>query len=144
MKVQTRYFGEVEIQDEKVITFEEGLPGFEDFKKFAVLDTEKGTFNYLQCIEDKNVCFVVTDPYEFKEDYAPHISEGYFEKLGGGDSKEFIIWVIACLKEDMAKSTINLAGPLLINLNTKKAIQVIIEDKKYKSRHTLEELLEEE
>lgn len=137
MKLTTRNFGEIEVLEEKLIIFEEGLPGFEALHKFVMIESEEGVFHYLQSVEDTNVCFVITDPYAFFESYAPTISEKYFEKLGGGEDDDFAIYAVVCIKDPLSESTINLAGPLLIQTEYKKAIQVITEDKQYSPRQKL-------
>ena len=137
MKLNTRNFGEIEIKGEKIITFEEGLPGFETLRQFAFIESKEGVFNYLQSLEEANLCFVIADPYLIFQDYAPVINESYFEKLGGGDNDVFAIYSIVCIREDIADSTINLAGPILIQTEYKKGIQVITEDKKYSVRQKL-------
>lgn len=137
MKVDTRNFGTIDIEEDKIITFNEGLPGFEELHKFALIESKEGIFNYLQSLERCEICFIITDPYRFYEDYAPIIGESYFEKLGGGSDDEFVIYSVVCIKDSLKNSTINLAGPLLIHINNKMAVQVITEDKKYNTRHQL-------
>ena len=137
MKINTRNFGEIEIDQEKIIEFDEGLPGFEELHHFSFIDSEEGVFNYLQCVDNTDVCFVITDPYEVDEHYAPIINESYFEKLGNGKNEEFVLFSIVCLREPISESTINLAGPLLIHAENKKGIQVITEDKKYSTKEKL-------
>lgn len=141
MKIKTKCFGQVEISEEKVIHFEEGIPGFEELHDFAYIDSEDGVFNYLQSIENEAICFVVIDPYQYMEDYAPVISENYFQKLGGGATEDFILLTVTCIRDNVEESTVNLAGPLLINVENKKGVQVITEDKKYTTRHKLMSLL---
>lgn len=137
MKFKTRCFGELEVDEAKIIHFEEGLPGFEDLHRFVFIDSEDGIFNYLQSLEEQMICFVVIDPYMIEPSYAPVIHESYFTKLGGGENDDFVLLSIVCLKDKMEDSTLNLAGPLLIQHHTKKAIQVVCEDKKYTTKHKL-------
>lgn len=141
MRLNTRNFGEIEVEDQKVIMFEEGIPGFEMLKKFTFVDSEDDIFNYLQSIENTDICFIIVDPYKFVKDYAPVINESYFQKLGGGASEEFVLFSIVCLKNCIEESTINLAGPLLIHSEYKKGVQVVTEDKKYRVNHKLINLL---
>ncbi len=131
-------------QKNKVITFEEGIPGFEELTQFTLLEEEKtDTFVYLQSIENEHICFVITDPYKFKEDYAPVINESYFDKLGGGADEEFALYAVVCLKENIEESTLNLAGPILIHTKNMKGIQVITEEKIYRTKHRIVDLLKE-
>ena len=141
MKIETRFFGKQEILDDKIIYFEEGIPGFESLHKFAYIDSEEGPFNYLQSIEQKEVCFIIADPHEIMPDYAPTINESYFEKLGGGENEDFGMFGVVVLKKEFKESTINLAGPILINKKTKKAVQVITEEKKYTTKYKFAECI---
>lgn len=137
MKFKTRCFGELEVEETKIIHFEEGLPGFEYLHNFVFIDSEDGVFNYLQSLEEQMICFVVIDPYMIEPNYAPVIHENYFTKLGGGTNEDFVLLAIVCLKDKMEESTLNLAGPLLIHTDTKKAVQVVCEDRKYTTKHKL-------
>ena len=143
MKVTTRNFGEIEVQDEKVITFKEGMPGFEHLHQFIFLDSENKNFHYLQSIEDGNICFVIINPYQFMEDYAPVITEEYFDKLGGGDNEQFALYNVVCLRLPKEESTVNLAGPIVIHIERKLGIQVVTEEKMYSHRHNLMTLIKE-
>ncbi len=144
MKIDTYTFGSIEISDDKVITFGDGLPGFEKLRKFSIIEAEgEESFRYLQSLEDGSICFTIVDPYLFKKDYAPIIGEVYFEKLGGGPDSDFAIYSIACLKEPIEESTLNLAGPILIHVHNRLGIQVITEEKMYKTKHKIVDLLKE-
>lgn len=143
MQIDTRNFGNIEVLEEKIIYFKEGLPGFEKLKQFILLEEGESPFHYLQAIEDKDICFVIADPYYFRKDYAPVINESYFKKLGEGDNEAFALYAITCLKEPMQESTLNLAGPLLIHVENKLGVQVITEDKIYTTKHKLIDLMQE-
>ena len=135
MKITTRSFGEIEVSEDKIITFEEGIPGFESLQRFIILESEEGAFHYLQSVDNGDVRFVIADPYQLIKEYAPVINESYFEKLGGGNNEEFAVYSVVCFREPIDESTINLAGPILIQTEYRKGIQVITEDKKYSPRH---------
>jgi flagellar assembly factor FliW len=143
MIVHTRSFGDIEVNDEKIIIFNEGIPGFENLKQFIFIEEAHSQFHYLQSTQDGNVCFVITDPYYFKKDYTPTIKESYFEKLGGGDNQEFSLYSIITLKDNIESSTINLAGPLLIHVESRQGIQIIVEDEAYNTKHKIVDLLKE-
>lgn len=143
MKVQTRNFGEIEIDEEKVITFKEGIPGFEELRKFILMEDEESEFCFLQSIEDGRIVFTVIEPYKIKEDYKPAINEGYFEKLGGGYTEEFTLYNIITIREKLEDTTINLNAPLLIHVERRLGVQAITEDNTYKIRQSLMELIAE-
>lgn len=142
MKLNTRNFGDIEIDDDKIIEFEEGLPGFEHLHGFVFVDSDEGVFDYLQAVEDMDICFIITNPHTFVEAYAPRIQESYFEKLGGGATEDFTLFSIVCLKRPLEASTMNLAAPILIQIEHKKGIQVILEDKKYTAKYKFMETME--
>ena len=144
MKIDTLIFGSIEINEDKVITFNDGLPGFESLKQFTIIEVEETKpFKHLQSLESKGICFTIIDPYFLKEDYAPIINESYFEKLGGGIDIEFVVYSIVTLKTSIEESTVNLAGPLLIHVENKIGVQVITEDLTYTTKHKLAELIKE-
>ena len=133
---------ESNITETKVIEFPEGLPGFENLTKFIILEEpDAKEFMHLQSVEEKDVSFLITDPYRFKTDYAPIINEAYFEKLGGGADDEFVLYTIACIRENVKDSTLNLAGPILIHTKNKKGIQVVTEDKAYSTKTKIADLV---
>lgn len=134
---------EKETRQEQVITFKEGIPGFEELTQFIMLEDEDGVFCYLQAMEDEHVVFPIINPYLLKKDYAPNINESYFEKLGGGKSEEFTLFAIATIKDNIQESTLNLQGPLLIHIEKRIGIQAIVEDKVYQTRHKIADLMEE-
>lgn len=143
MVLNTRQFGEIDFDEKKQIVFQEGIPGFELLKKFIVIEDkdENSPFSYLQSTEDGDVAFVVTDPYCLKEKYEPQIQEIYFEKLGGGEDADFVLLAIITIPKSIKDSTINLKAPLLIQLEKREGIQVILEDKRYQTKHRLMELM---
>ena len=143
MKLQTRHFGEIEIDENKQIVFTEGLPGFEDLKAFILLEDIDSPFCYLQSLDQGDITFTIIDPLRVKKDYAPYIHENYFDKLGGGNTSEFIMYSIVTLREPIEETTVNLQAPLLIHTDRRVGVQAIVEDKSYKVRHKLVELIGE-
>lgn len=129
-------------ENKKIIKFQEGIPGFENLKDFVLQVDEQSSFCYLQSVEQEAVCFVVVEPYRFKEDYTPNISETYFAKLGGGSSEEFMVYAIVTLGKTIQTSTINLQAPILIHVEGRMGVQAIVENENYDRRTKIEDLLE--
>ena len=140
MKVQTRYFGEIEVSEEKQIFFKEGIPGFEELKRFILIEEKDSSFCQLQSVEKREISFTIIDPFKIKKDYAPNIREDYFETIGGGKTEEFALYVIVKGGETLEDTTVNLQGPLLIQVEKRQGIQVIVEEG-YTTRHKLIDLL---
>lgn len=146
MKLQTRNFGEIDFNEQAIITFENGIPGFNELKKYILIEDqeENSPFSYLQSVEDGNISFILANPYTFKKDYRAEIKEEYVAALGGGSVEDFSIYVIVTLQESIETATLNLLAPIILQAHTKKAKQVILEHSGYTTRHKLLELLNEE
>jgi flagellar assembly factor FliW len=145
MLLNTRDFGTIEIDETKKITFKEGIPGFEKFKGYILIEDtdEDSPFAYLQCIEDAAVCFVIADPYVFMPGYSPDIKEQYLEMLGGGTADDFSVFAIVTIPTGFEDSTLNLLSPLIIQNETRLGKQVILEGTDYTTKHRITELLTE-
>jgi flagellar assembly factor FliW len=143
MKLQTKYFGEIEVVGDKVITFPHGIIAFEDKKKYVLIDSEdeKLPISWLQSIDDPNLAFVVMDPFVFKKDYEFDIPQDAITELGIKEPEDVHILVILVIPENIRKMTANLLAPLVININTKQGKQVILDDTRYTTKHLIMEEL---
>ena len=142
MILNTRHFGEIAIREEEIITFEEGLPGFENAKKFAILDTcapgeeeDESPFKWLQCVDDPMLAFAIANPFVFRSDYDIELNDETIEILGIEKESDVVLYAITVVPEDIKKTSINLKAPLVINLKNKKGMQVILDTNKYGVRH---------
>ena len=130
MKIETRDFGNIDIDERDVITFTQSIFGFESYKKFVIInDISIGTdIMWLQSLENKNICFVVFNPYSVCEDYSPTITKDYLNKVDAQSEESLSYAVIAVIPENIKNTTVNLKSPIIINHKNKKAIQVILDD----------------
>jgi flagellar assembly factor FliW len=143
MLLKTKHFGEIEIDENKIIKFEDGLPGFDKLKKYTLLYNEENEspFKWLQSVDEPNLAFVVIDPFYIKSDYDIEISEEIMAKLGIEKPEDVDIYSIVVVPEDITKMSTNLKAPVIINTNKSKGAQIILEADTYKIRHyILEEL----
>ncbi len=131
MKINTRIFGEVDIADEKIVTFPQGIIGFPDLNRFTLIfDEEKGVnagIRWLQSIDEPNFAMPVMDPLFVKTDYNPQVEDAIFDTIGGIDNDEVLVLVTVTVPKEIKKMTVNLKGPIIINAVTRKAIQVIVD-----------------
>ncbi|MDR5659773.1 flagellar assembly protein FliW [Serpentinicella sp. ANB-PHB4] len=143
MKITTKNFGEIEINEKSVIDFIDGIPGFDHLKKFVLIENpeEDMQFHWLQSVDDGDVAFVVINPFLFKPDYDFEISENTIIKLQLEDPKDVAIYSIVVVPEDLTKMTANLAAPIVINTKNKKGKQVLLDSDKYSKRHYIMEEL---
>ena len=138
MKIQTSYFGEIEIDASHILHFEHGIPGFEEEKQFILLPIEEDSaFQVLQSIQTENLSFIVTDPYAVAIGYSFDLDDASIHTLQIKSEKEVAVFAIVSLKDTLAQSTVNLKAPIVINTTNKKAKQVILNNEAYAIRQPL-------
>ena len=138
MIIQTRLFGEIEIEDEKILTFPSGLVGMKNLKRFVILDTEKDKpFRWLVALDDPNTAFLVIEPRIFRPDYKVAVQRNELVQLGIAKETDVLILAIVTLYKDPKTLTANLQGPILINADNRMGKQVIITENQYSSRHDI-------
>ncbi len=143
MNIMTKNFGKIEVNENQIIYFEEGIPGFRDLKEYVLIEDTESAFCYLQSIQEGNISFIMINPYLLKKDYTINIKEQYIEALGGGEDKEFSIYVIATILDTVEKATVNLVAPVLIQNEKRQGMQIILENTKYTTRHKIIDLMNE-
>ena len=139
MNIQTKFLGEVEIQQSEIITFENGLPGFQQYTKYILLGLDADLpLALLQSTEDEQVGFVVGYPFAFKSDYIFDLSEDDKEQLLLEKESDVATYTVITLKENFADSTINLLAPIIINTKQKLGKQIVLQDsEKYPLRYQI-------
>lgn len=146
MKLNTRIFGEVEIADEKVITFENGIIGFPELRHFVLLhDEEKGTsagIRFLQSVEEPSFAMPVMDPLVVKPDYDPQVNDELLLGLGNLTPDNILVLVTVTVPADIKQMTVNLQGPFVINVEERKANQIIVEGNAFPVKYPIYEILQ--
>ena len=130
LKIHSRPFGEIEISEKQILTFKEGLFGFDNYEKFALIEEEsQAPFQWLQSLEEKDLAFIVIQPGFFLEGYNPLLTEEELAEIGLQKTEQgFILLIVTIPNEDMSKMTANLQGPVVINPEQKIAKQYISRD----------------
>lgn len=145
MKITTRIFGEIEIADDKIIVFENGIIGFPDLKNFALIhDEEKGTntgIRFMQSLDEPNFAMPVMDPLLVKPDYDPKVDDELLASAGNISSDNILVLVTATIPGDLTKMSVNLQGPFIINVEEHKACQIIVENGDYPVKFPIYEIL---
>ena len=135
MLANTKFFGEVELADEKVLEFPNGLIGFENYKKFAIMYDEeskgKTRISWLQSLEEPLLALPVIDPLAIVEEYVPVIEDELLETLGNPADEDLLFLLAMTVPSDMTKVTANMKAPIIINAATKKGVQLIVENEDY-------------
>lgn len=146
MKVQTKIFGEIDIEDEKVIDFPGGIIGFPEMTKFTLLfDEEKkpASIHWLQSLDEPAFAMPVINPLILKEDYNPQVDDDVLKDIQPFDAENLLVLVTMTIPHDLKEMTINLRGPLLINSDTRKGVQIIVEDESCPVKFKIYDILEE-
>lgn len=146
MEAETRLFGEVDIADDKIITLEQGMIGFPDLIHFALIfDEEKeektNSIMWLQSMDDGDIAFPVMMPHIVKEDYKPNVNEELIEPLGELTDDNTYILVTVTVPRKVEDFSVNLKAPIVINSDTNKGAQIIVEDD-YPVKYRVYEILQ--
>ena len=145
MKLATRIFGEVEIDESKIISFPNGIIGFPDLKKFVLMyDEEKGTdtIKWLQSIDEPTFAMPVMDPLVVCPDYKPEVDSNTVDLIGELDNNDLLILVTVTVPHDLKQMTVNLMGPFIINVKECKAVQTIVDNDEYPVKFPIYEILQ--
>ena len=132
MQAKTRLFGTIDISDDKIIVLESGMIGFPDMRHFALIfDAEKksgGKIKWLQSMDEPEMAFPVMDPTFIKKDYNPSINEEILKPLGKLTEENTFVLTTVTVPRELEKMSINLKAPIIINSETNKGAQIIVED----------------
>ncbi len=141
MKLETERFGEIDIDEDLIVTFPNGLPGFEDLRQFIFIQENQDLpMAYMQSVEDGEVSFIIINPFAFVPNYEFELAEADEVELEIHNQEELRVWVIMNAGETLESSTINLLAPLIINFEAKICKQVVLHDTSYSTKHPLNSL----
>lgn len=145
MTLQTKVFGEVTVEEEKIITFPGGIVGFPDLTQFTLLhdeDDDVATIHWLQSLQEPGFAMPVMDPLLVKEDYNPEIEDELLKVLGEWEQDDLLVLVTVSVPQELKKMTMNLKGPIIINSVNRRACQVIVEGDAYKVKFPIYDILQ--
>ncbi|MFP3906267.1 MAG: flagellar assembly protein FliW [Acidimicrobiales bacterium] len=136
MLIESERLGAVEVDDTKVLTFPDGLLGFPDARRFALLDAgDDGTYFWLQALDDPHLAFLAAVPWAFFPDYEPELSTPDQEALGLTDPADALVLCLLTFSDEAV--TANLLGPLIVNAATREGRQIVLGDSDYSARMPL-------
>lgn len=136
MNIETKYLGAVDVKEQDIWTFEQGIPGFPEETRFVILPLpENEIYFILQSIEKPELGFVIVNPFFFFKDYSFDIDDASVEQLGLEQEADTLVYTILTIQDPFEKTTANLQAPLILNTKNKKAKQLILSDSQYKTKH---------
>lgn len=137
MKTITTRFGQIEYDPENTLHFPAGMVGFPQLRDFIVMPNKKqGPLFWIQSTDDADIAFVLTDPSNFFLDYGVIPDETERQLLQITDEDEVFILAVVTVPPDQ-NITLNLSAPILFAPKTNRAIQVIVDDPRYKTKTPL-------
>lgn len=144
MKIDSKPYGEIEVDTDKIITFSDGLLGFEDVHEYVVIGKEEERpFEWLQAVHDPGLAFVVISPRVVRPDYHLNLGHQDAQELDVDQAENLLVYCLVTIPEDNPDNmTVNLRGPVVINDQTFEGKQIINQDDRYTVRHSLQEELE--
>ena len=136
-KFASEKLGEIEYDEGQVIDLADGVLGFPGLRLYVLIDHEGGPFMWLQSLEEPAIAFVVIDPWLFMPDFSPEIPDPDVAELELVEPYNFSILCVVTVPEEPSEATVNLMGPIVVNLNTRRAKQVVIPNPEYTTKHML-------
>lgn len=139
MKFNTSRFGEIEVDDDKIISMTEGLLGFQNIRRYVILDhAPDSPLKWLQAVDEPELAFIIMDPLFFKPDYRVHVSAGDLSDLMLDKAENAAVCVIITIPGDHpSEMTANLMGPIVINAEKRLAKQIVLYDGPYSTKHNI-------
>ena len=139
MILETDAYGEIEYEEKDLITFPDGIFGFQDLKHYLLLSLTEGddTVLLMLATDRPEIVFAIVNPLIFCPDYSPALSEAELSFLDADDADELSYYAICNIRNqaEYLQSTVNLKCPLVIDPVTRKGMQVILSNPAYRYRH---------
>ena len=145
MLVQTKFFGEIDLPEEKIVTLERGLIGLEQYKKYTILydcEKEEANISWFQSVEEPTLALPVIKPWLVKEDYNPVVEDELLTGLGDLTEENLVILLTMTVPEDIKQMSVNLMAPIIINADTRKGTQIVVENADYEVKYKIYDILQ--
>ncbi|HBE79152.1 MAG TPA: flagellar assembly protein FliW [Firmicutes bacterium] len=138
MKIATKFFDVIEVDEKEFINFNHGIPGFEDFHQYIIKRyKDQSPFLVMQSIEKADLAFILIEMEQIVPGYSIDLDDSIVAELQLNKPEEAIVRVIVTLPEDVSKATVDLAAPIVINFKTGLAKQIILNNPMYSLKHPL-------
>lgn len=136
MIITTQKFGDLEIPENKIITMEKPILGFEHLKQYCLVEREDSEpFLWYQAIDDPSISFLVVNPLLFYPDFRIEVNPREIEELRVNDIATIETYAIVTIPKEARMMSLNLQGPILINTETCLAKQLIMVNSQYRVKH---------
>jgi flagellar assembly factor FliW len=137
MEIKTKAMGTVTVVDRQIINLDQGFYGFGQFHRFALIDASQKPFIWVQSLEKEDLAFLAIDPFLFRPDYEIDVDDALLSSLGIESPADVLVFALITIPADGSAITANLSGPLIVNKKNNRAIQAILADPRWKTKHDL-------
>ncbi|MCL2066016.1 MAG: flagellar assembly protein FliW [Treponema sp.] len=137
MKLMTKAYGLIDVDERQKIIFPQGLFGFENLRDYVLLDAEQQPFYWLQSMDMEHVAFVLINPFVFRPDYEVNIPNEDMAEINIHSPEKALIFSIVTIPADGKNITANLQGPLIINRDNRTGKQVVLSDDRWNTKHDI-------
>ncbi|WP_297204640.1 flagellar assembly protein FliW [uncultured Brachyspira sp.] len=136
-EIESRILGKVEVSDDSLYHLNGTILAFEDYDEFYLVNMdEEGTFKILQSKDDKNICFILIDPFLVFKDYEPDVHDDDIKYLGIENHEDlYLLTIVSIPNDDFKTMSANLIAPVVFNIKNHKAKQCTVSGDKYTTRH---------
>lgn len=138
-KVNTLRFGEIEVEEDKIVHFEHGIPAFDEEHEFLIIPyDEESPYVFLQSLNTPDLAFLMTMPFVFFPDYEFEIDDETQARLGITKREDMLVYTLLTIPGGRVQDmTANLMAPVLINTQNMQAIQLVLDKSRYTTKHRL-------
>ncbi|WP_438435056.1 flagellar assembly protein FliW [Gorillibacterium sp. sgz500922] len=138
IQIATAACGTVEAEEQDILSFPHGIPGFETLHRFLLIHPDPEVpFSYLQAVDEPELAFVVANPFTFFPDYEFELSEADQKELEAEREEQLVVLSILTIGDRLQEATANLFAPVVINGERKTGKQIVLHDKEYTTKHRL-------
>ena len=137
MDVRTKSGTTIQVQGKDLLEIPEGLFGFEEYKNYAIYESEFPPFMWMQSTDESSLAFLIVDPFLVAEDYELDVDDKALAKIGISNPAEVCVMAIVTIPAGGTPVTANLQGPLVINRSNNKCMQVILGNNKWNTKHDI-------
>ena len=139
MRIYTSRFGEIEVDEKKIVHFKNGIPAFEDEHEFIILPyDEESPYYFMQSVKSPDLAFLLTIPFLFFNDYTFEIDEESVKELGITNADQLFYYTMVTIPNGSIRyMTANLVAPIVLNGGNMQAKQVVLEKSNYTTKHRL-------
>ncbi len=140
MLVNTRHFGQIDLDEDKILYFENGIFGFENCKKYTILYDDEGgdrpDISWLQSLDEPALALPVINPLIIKPDYNPEVDDEHLIPLGNLTEENIVVLVSITVPDNVEMITANLKAPFIINSDERTGAQIVVENPDYEIKYS--------